>query len=148
MPSIRVIVSLTFCLFFLTLIGLGLTYSWGAGFAPLAVGAAGLILSLAEAVSEYRADEVRDAPTQEDRRAVKLMIWLVGLATLVLTAGTLPGSFLFIAAYARMLMRRTWMGSVAIAATVVAVIYLFFEILLGLDLFDGWLAAYLVLNGR
>ncbi len=146
MPSARVIVSLVFCLFFLVLIGFGLTYSWGARFAPLAVGTGGLILSLAQVVSEVRADDARDAPTEQDRRAVRLMAWLVGLVTLALTTGILPGSFVFIAAYARMAMRRTWAGSFAVATATVPIIYFFFEILLGLDLFDGWLAAYLVSN--
>jgi len=142
----RVVVSLLLSLFFLTLIGFGLTYSWGAGFAPLIVGTGGLLLSLSQAFSDIRAGAADDAPTEQDRRAAQMLGWLAGLVALALILGILPGSFLFIAAYSRVMMRRNWAGAIAFAAIIVAAIYVFFETLLGLGLFDGWLAAYFVSN--
>jgi len=144
MPGARVTVSLILIVFFLILIGFGLTYSWGAGFAPLIVGTGGLILSLSQAVSDIRAEAVDDAPTEKDRRALRLMAWLLGLVALALTLGILPGSFLFIVAYSRLTMRRNWFVAVAFAAITVFAIHVFFETLLGLSLFDGWLAAYFI----
>jgi hypothetical protein len=142
MISARVCTSAILVLFFLVLVLVGLTYPWGTSLAPLLVGLLGLTLSISQFFSDLRAtsaDLQDDSVNQPDRMVASHILWLVGLVALVLAAGQIVGSLVFLVAYVRFALGHRWLYSITFAVGVVSVLYVLFELVVGVVLFDGLL---------
>jgi hypothetical protein len=137
MGDARAIVSGLMCLFFAGIVVIALSWSRGAGLAPLAVGILGIVLSLLQLASDMRSS--RHTPMRIPKAALVLAGWFVGFVFVTLAIGLMAGAFVGITAFLRLHERTGFGFALTVAVIYTATAWLLFSEVLGLGLFPGLL---------
>jgi hypothetical protein len=139
----RILVSSIMVVVFAAAVLLSLTYAPEARFLPLIIGIPGLVLSLAQLVTELRQNPEVVIIAAERRREAKMFAWfIIFVAGLVLFGFEYAGPAL-VAAYLYFSGRERWYTAIAAAFVTWAILYGVFERFLGLPLFEGLLSQWI-----
>jgi hypothetical protein len=136
MGDARTVVSGIMCVFFAGIVVMALSWSRGAGLAPLAVGSLGLVLSVLQLVDDMRRS--RRTAIWIPRAAAILVGWFAGFVLVTLAIGLLAGAFVSIAAFLRLHERDGYGFAFTVAAVYTATAWLLFGVVLELSLFPGF----------
>lgn len=109
---------------------------------PLLVGGPAFLLSIVQTWEDFRRTpepERKPLPADAVQRQNTILLWLVILAALVFLAGLTIGVAAFLGAFTRLVGRKGWGLSLALAVGSVIVIYGLFGVLLHYPLYRGLL---------
>jgi small-conductance mechanosensitive channel len=139
----RILVSGIMVVVFAAAVLLSFTYAPEARFLPLIIGIPGLILSIAQLVTELRQNPDIMIIPEERRREAKMFAWFI-----LFVAGLVLFGFLFagpalVAGYLYVSGRERWYTAIAAAFVTWAILYGVFERFLGLPLFEGLLSQWI-----
>ncbi|MFQ6017744.1 MAG: tripartite tricarboxylate transporter TctB family protein [Kiloniellaceae bacterium] len=143
----KVLMSLVMLAIFAGMVLVAAGYPPEARLLPFVIGIPGVVLCLVQLVSEILAAQ-KDRPEAEHsagqrvslRREVALIAWFVGLVLSILLFGFLVAAPLIVFAFLYFDQRESLRLSAAMALSGATVLYLVFEVLLELILFQGLLA--------
>ena len=113
-------------------------YSPEARLAPLVVGILGLAFTLAQLVKNVRGWRTDgDGRTAGDRTGRILLAWLGGFVAATILVGIVPTALLLVFAFLRFRGREPLRTAAVVAVLFAAVLYVTFEMALGMSLFAG-----------
>jgi hypothetical protein len=122
---------------------LSFTYAPEARFLPLVIGIPGLILSIAQLVTELRQHPDMVIIPEERRREAKMFAWFLTFVAGLVFFGFLYAGPLLVAAYLYFSGRERWYSAIAAAVITWGILYGVFERFLGLPLFEGLLSQWI-----
>jgi len=132
------VMSITMVAIFASFTAMAATYSPDARLAPLVVGAIGLALSLAQLVNSIRRGrEEKDKRPPDDRAGRVLLAWFAGFVAAAILVGIVPTALLLVFAFLRFRGGEPLRTAAGVAVIFAAVVYVTFEMALGIPLFAG-----------
>src|SRR5687767_9167549 len=128
---------------FLAMVLMALTYAPGARTLPLVIGIPGIILASIQLFAELRDKNPRRIEDEQRRREVAMFGWFLLFVGACLAFGFTYGGTAMLAIYLWLSWRERWYTILISAALLWAVLYVVFERLLGLVLFEGLITQWL-----
>jgi len=137
---------------FASMVGMSMQYPPNARMVPLLIGVPGMILCLIQLASEllasYRAipdtDQAHRVPASELVRELKFFLWFPAFIASVLLLGFTVTTLCLVFVFLRLDQRESMKLSLGLSVGGAVVLYLVFEIVLGLPLYPGFLSNWLL----
>jgi len=141
----RITVSAIMFAVFASFVAMSTTYSPDARLVPLVVGIAGLVLSAFQLLAEIRAARTSQREKQiagTHARAATLMMWFGAFVLGSVLAGIVAASLLLVFGFLKLQQKERLRTAVGVAVVFATVIYLTFQVALGIPLLEGVLFTF------
>jgi hypothetical protein len=134
----RIITAGVMLALFVTAVAIALMYfAPGARTLPLVIGIPGILLSAIQLISELRNPSDKEFSAETRRKELIMVLWFFGFVVSVILFGFVIASPIMVAAYMLLATREKWLTAIIGAVLVWVIMYLVFERMLGLILFEG-----------